>query len=640
CSGVFWFVEAASKGNTTAMNNLAFMFESGQVVAKDAEIANYWRNRAAELNQQQNAPQQNAPQQQSAPQQAPAQQNSPAPANPAQPAIGELPENLDGYFGEIIGMRAVKEQLEKIYSFVKLNIKRNNILKERGAEVPANTKGYNFILTGNPGTGKTTVARIISKILYDLGIRQTPEITEVDRSGLVSQYIGETELKTREILQKVRGGTLFIDEAYTLYRENDEKDCGKQVIDVLMKDMEDNRDSYTVIIAGYKNEIMNMVRNANPGFQSRFNYIIEIPDYTDEELIEIAHMFVKKQNYLLGEGVDEAIRKWINHNRIDDKFGNARAMREMVDKAMENQAERIIAMTNASEDDLFTLTAQDFWSGSEDEQTMADYLEELNSMIGLQSVKEEVSALVNRIMVNKERESRGLQASGDFGTLHMAFKGNAGTGKTTIARLIAKLYASMGVLKRSDVFVECSRATLVGQYQGHTAANVKKVVQQALGGILFVDEAYSLVQGEGDSFGKEAVDTLVAEMENNRDRLLVIFAGYGDDIDRFFLNNQGLKSRVPVELVFEDYTNDELFSVMNFMLKQRGLMLSAAAAESARRLIAEKSRERDFGNARGVRNLVDGMIKRQNSRISQMLSSGIKVPDEAFGIIEAEDIGF
>lgn len=650
CSGIFWLVTAATKGDPTAMNNLAFMFENGTNVAKDPDIAAYWRNRAAEINKtapQPSLPQQNAvptnspvPAGSPAPASVPSPANAPAPADPARSASAELPDNLDGYFGDMIGMKAVKEQLEKIYSFVKLNIKRNNILKERGAEVPVNAKGYNFILTGNPGTGKTTVARIISRILFDLQIRQTPEITEVDRSGLVSQYIGETELKVHDILQKVRGGTLFIDEAYTLYRENDEKDYGKQVIDVLMKDMEDNRDSYSVIIAGYKNEMMNMVRNANPGFQSRFNYIIDIPDYTDNELIEIAHMFVKKQNYLLGEGVDEAIRKWIDHNRLDDKFGNARAMREMVDKAMENQSERLIGMTDASESDLFTLTAQDFWTGSGDEQTMADCLGELNGMIGLSSVKQEVSALVNRIMVNKERESRGLQSGGGFGTLHMAFKGNAGTGKTTVARLIGKLYASIGVLKRSDVFVECSRATLVGQYQGHTAANVKKTVQQALGGILFVDEAYSLVQGEGDSFGKEAVDTLVAEMENNRDRLLVIFAGYGDDIDRFFQNNQGLKSRVPVELVFEDYTNDELFSVMNYMLKKRGLALTAAAAENARQLIAEKSRERDFGNARGVRNLVDAMIKRQNSRISQMLSNRISVPDEAFGSIEAEDIGF
>lgn len=549
-----------------------------------------------------------------------------------------MPDDLEKYFAGMIGMESVKEQLDKIYQAVKMQLLREKILRERGEEVKESEKGYNFILLGNPGTGKTTVARIIAQILYDIKIRTSDSFIEIERSGVVSDHVGGTENRMREILSKVEGGTLFVDEAYALYKEDSDTDFGQEAIDVLMKDMEDHRNSYSVIMAGYKEPMMNMIKNANSGFGSRFSYYIELPDYSDEALIEIAHKHIEKQKFVAGEGVDAAIKKCIAHDKLDHTFGNARYVRELVHRAIENQSQRLTKQGNYENEELFLLKAEDFWQGVWEEEGVDKYLAELNGLTGLQSVKEEVNSLINLITVQKEMERRGMESAMDFGTLHMAFKGNPGTGKTTVARIIGKLYAALGVLKRGDVFVECTRADLVGKFQGHTAANVKKVVESALGGILFIDEAYSLVQGDGDSFGREAVDTLVAEMENNRKNLVVIFAGYTQDLDEFFQNNQGLKSRVPKELFFQDYNLNELYEIGISMMKSKKLLLTEAAEEAFRASLVNNSMMENFGNARGVRNLVDSIQRKQNVRIAQLLKENAEVSDELLMTIDAEDV--
>lgn len=549
-----------------------------------------------------------------------------------------VPDNVDKYFSGVVGMNSVKEQLNKICNNIKIQKKRNEILTAKGITPPENSRRYNFIITGNTGTGKTLVARIIAKILYDIGIREKDTLVETDRSGLVGETIGSTPLITKGVIDKAKDGVLFIDEAYTLFKEDNERDFGQEAIDTLVKDMEDHGDTYSVIMAGYKEPLQNMIKNANTGLASRFTYAIDIPDYTDDELLEIAGEFIKAQHFEADESVFGAIRKCIIHDKIDETFGNARYIRELVNRAVDNMSDRIADSDKLSDNDYFSFRPEDFWQGGKDEKSTAEYLDELNELIGLSSVKKEVNEIINRIEIDAEMEKRGLATSGNIGTLHMTFKGNAGTGKTTVARLLGKLYSSLGVIKRNDVFVECSRADLVGMYQGHTAAMVKKVVHSALGGILFVDEAYSLVQGTGDTFGKEALDTLVALMENHRDNLIVIFAGYGDDIDKFLANNQGLKSRIPIELYFEDYSPEELTDIMRLMLKKRNLHLSETAEQAVHNAIITNYKQKDFGNARGVRNLVDSFIRQQNARIADLIHSGQQITDEMLTTIEAEDI--
>lgn len=545
-----------------------------------------------------------------------------------------IPPIIEEAFQGIVGMESVKRELVSFY-----NIARLEKLREQELGIDRNdSRSYNFVLYGNPGTGKTTVARIIGKVLYALGIRSEDKFMEVDRSRLVSEYIGQTAKNVQKVLEEVKGGTLFIDEAYSLYKKDSSQDFGQEAIDTLLKDMEDHRRDYSVILAGYRTQMTEMLNHANPGFRSRFTYHIVIPDYSDDELMEIAANVAKSHHYSIEEKGYEAIKKRIDRERIDETFGNARFIREVINEAEKNLANRLVTMKNFTQADLTLLRAEDIFPEEKETKGLEELLTELNALTGLASVKESVSELLDKIAVQKEAEKRGIKGNFYTGTLHMTFKGNAGTGKTTVARLLGKILAEMGILKRGDVFVEVTRADLIGQYQGHTAAKVKDVVRSAMGGVLFIDEAYALVKDSNDSFGREAVDTLVAEMENHRDALVVILAGYTEDIDRFLMENQGLRSRVTRDLFFEDYSVDELLEIFCGLAKKDGVLLGEALLPVVRELLADKSTASDFGNGRGVRNIYEAICRKRDKRIASRIRQGKILSNEDFLRIEENDI--
>ncbi len=540
-------------------------------------------------------------------------------------------EELRPYFEDVIGMDEVKAQLDTMYRRIKIDAMRQEALG-----VSADSSGYYFILTGNPGTGKTTVARIIARMLHDLGFLPSETYIEVDRGDIVGQYIGQTAIRMNEIFESAKGGTLFIDEAYTLYRKGDEKDFGTEAIDTLLKDMEDHRGESCVILAGYQDRMRDMIRNANPGLASRFDYKIHIPDYSAEELVDILVSMADRKRFLIPKEAKSVILSRINREKVDDTFDNARFARRLLDEAVENQAVRLSGdLKDISPEDLQVLQPEDFGGSEEDGSTLEGCLEKLNGLVGLASVKEEVNNFVRAVKIQNESRKRGLAIAANPIPLNMVFTGNPGTGKTTVARLLSQIYFHLGLLKRPDVFVECVRADLVGKYQGETAMKVKDVVHSALGGILFIDEAYSLVAGEGDTFGIEAVNTLVSEIENNRENLAVILAGYSDRMQEFLDSNPGLRSRLPRVVEFPDYTLEELVQIFRSDLSGRGYRVQASEGlltECMRKASAGK----DFGNARGVRNLCDLTITAHNERLNRTDLSALS--NEAIVTITDEDI--
>ncbi|MBZ4664771.1 AAA family ATPase [Mahella sp.] len=264
---------------------------------------------------------------------------------------------------------------------------------------------------------------------------------------------------------------------------------------------------------------------------------------------------------------------------------------------------------------------------------IAEAQKELLSLIGLENIKKLVEELQAYINIQQRRKMEGMAHDGM--TLHMIFKGNPGTGKTTVARLLGKMLHGMGLLRIGHT-VEVERADLVGEYIGHTAQKVREQVKRALGGILFIDEAYSLSRGGERDFGKEAIDTLVKEMEDNKDDLVAILAGYKDEMDYFMRMNPGLRSRFPIQMEFRDYTLDELVRIADLMFDKRQYSLLPDARNKLYVLLAGKQSNMDqrMGNARLVRNIVENAIRKQAVRLHKQGS----ISKEDLIVIRKEDI--
>ena len=266
------------------------------------------------------------------------------------------------------------------------------------------------------------------------------------------------------------------------------------------------------------------------------------------------------------------------------------------------------------------------------EETLEELLEKLNVLIGLTGVKQEVTTLINMIKIKKIRDSRGLETASI--SKHLVFLGNPGTGKTTVARLLSKIYKQLGVLEKGQL-VEVDRAGLVAGYVGQTALKTKEKIDEAMGGILFIDEAYTLAKG-GSDFGQEAIDTLLKAMEDNRENFVVIVAGYPDPMEQFLGSNPGLKSRFNKNIMFEDYTEEELLCIFNAFCKPFSMKLSIEAEHCVKEylhwLVQHKSE--NFANGREMRNLFELALSNQANRLAEKTD----ISDEELNEITKEDL--
>ena len=249
-------------------------------------------------------------------------------------------------------------------------------------------------------------------------------------------------------------------------------------------------------------------------------------------------------------------------------------------------------------------------------EDIAKLREELNSLIGLDLVKREVDNLINLVTINKLRRDHGLKV--EELSLHMVFSGNPGTGKTTVARIMSRIYHSLDILSKGHL-VEVDRSGLVAGYVGQTALKTQEAVQKALGGVLFIDEAYALTTRGPQDYGQEAVETLLKAMEDHRDDLIVIVAGYIELMEEFVESNPGLESRFNRFIHFPDYTVEEMMGIFRMRCDKAGYTLAPEAGDELKRILAEKSKDSiGFGNARGVRNLFEKALSRQANRLAAM----------------------
>ena len=256
---------------------------------------------------------------------------------------------------ELIGLEAVKKEVRTLANFVKVQKQRET----QGLKTPK--MSYHLVFTGSPGTGKTTVARIVARIYKDLGVLKKGHMVETDRSGLVAEYVGQTAMKTNAIVDSALNGVLFIDEAYALVPEGGGgRDYGQEAISTLLKRMEDDRDKLVVIIAGYTNEMKRFI-DSNPGLQSRFNRYINFPDYTGKELFDIFCMYTRKNQYQMTPDAAKYMKEFFDYAvaHKDRNFGNARFARNVFEKSIQSQANRLSKEKNVTAEQLQTLTLDD-----------------------------------------------------------------------------------------------------------------------------------------------------------------------------------------------------------------------------------------------------------------------------------------
>ncbi|WP_264805843.1 AAA family ATPase [Cytobacillus sp. NCCP-133] len=534
-----------------------------------------------------------------------------------------LKKNPLDELNEMVGLKTVKSRVHDFYRFLKYQNARKSLGFQTKDEL-----SLNMILTGNPGTGKTTIARLLAKIYHSLGVLPREEVIEADRSQLVGGFVGQTEENVRAAVEKAIGGVLFIDEAYSLKREGQTgSDYGQTAIDTLVSLMTGTEygGKFAVIMAGYPEE-MRQFLDSNPGLRSRFpeSNFISLPDYSNEELLLIAEKLAEDNDYVLTDGAKQELTKRIEKERVDDTFGNARTVRNIVLDAIFKKGSQSKINQNIMAYTL--LEKEDFEIEEEDKQINPH--EQLDKLIGLETVKTEVKNLVSFVKMQQIRREKDLPVVPI--QLHSLFTGNPGTGKTTVAKIYAELLKDCGFLKRGHLMVS-SRADFVAGYVGQTALKTKKKIREALGGVLFIDEAYSLLSQMAGDFGKEVIDTLVDEMTKHNENLVVVLAGYPNEMEKLLNSNPGLKSRFKKFFLFKDYTVSELLEIIVSYSGQYEYTLT----DEARDFLMETLLEMDLnGNGRFAANLADEAMQAQAMRIVPLLDVA-KV--DRVSILERED---
>ncbi|HEX3751060.1 MAG TPA: AAA family ATPase [Streptosporangiaceae bacterium] len=559
-------------------------------------------------------------------------------------SVAEAMAELD----RMIGLAPVKEQVRSIAASIEA-ARRRAI-----AGVVTEKPMRHFVFLGPPGTGKTTVARVVARIFYAFGLLDNPTVFEAHRGDLVGEYLGATAIKTNELIQSALGGVLFIDEAYSLVNEGDGQSdrFGIEAVQALLKRAEDDRENLIIILAGYEQQ-MEKFLGTNPGLASRFATRIKFSSYAPAELLALAESLLDQRSEVLDVDARPALWRMledVGRRRLTDELGNGRFIRSLLEKA--GQARDVRVMTGGTEpgpEDLVTIEAGDLQRafaeltsrlrGYTDTPTVESALAELTQLIGLEPVKEQVRAIAAQLEVARMRGGRGLISQPP--TRHFVFMGPPGTGKTTVARILGRIFAAQGLLVRPEV-IEAQRGDLVGEHLGATAIKTSKLVDSALGGVLFIDEAYSLHNegySGGDAFGAEAVQTLLKRAEDDRDRLVIVLAGYPADMDRFLRSNPGLSSRFSTRIEFPSYSPTDLVEITGLLSRQAGDSFDYDAIQMLERIFEHAGRDHridDLGNGRFARSLFERACAHRDVRVVRL---GEGATAEDLTTVTADDLG-
>ncbi|KAL2264535.1 hypothetical protein VTJ83DRAFT_7045 [Remersonia thermophila] len=521
---------------------------------------------------------------------------------------------------ELIGLGAVKESVQSLVSSIEQNYEREL------AEQPLIQYSLNKVFLGNPGTGKTTVAKLYGQILVALGLLSKGEVVVKTPADFVGSHLGQSEQNTKGILASTVGKVLVIDEAYGLYGGGDSQGTASDpyktaVIDTIVAEVQSvPGDDRCVLLLGYKEQMEEMFQNVNPGLSRRFPLAsaFTFEDFTDDQLRKILGFKIQKQGYQATDQASNVAMEMLKRARNRPNFGNAGEIDILLDAAKSRHQTRF---AKGKAQSAALLEARDF---DEDfdraERTETNVRKLFEGTVGSEQV---VSLLEGYQQTVRTMRALGLDPKENI-PFNFLFRGPPGTGKTTTAKKMGKVFYDMGFLASAEV-VECSATDLIGQYVGQTGPKVQQLLDKALGKVLFVDEAYRLAEGH---FAKEAMDEIVDCVTKDRyfKKLVIIFAGYENDINRLMSQNPGLTSRFPEVIDFHPLAPEGCMSLLLKLLqKQQGLLSSKSGtsldlaclecpSETFKRGMIERfttlAAQDSWASARDVQTIAKGVFKR------------------------------
>ena len=531
-------------------------------------------------------------------------------------------KTIDESLAGIIGLNQIKKRIKEFEKYMLYRMKAQNL----GLKLASSN--MHMIFEGNPGTGKTTIARIMAQMLYDMGIVKENKLIEVERKDLIANYIGQTATKTAEVIESAKNGVLFIDEAYELAKGKDANDFGGEAIATLIKAMEDHKDKLVVIFAGYTKEMHDFI-NMNPGIASRIGYTFTFDDYSPEELCQIFNSKMEKMGFTLND-VDNEILNICDYFSKRKNFGNGRFVDKLIQETLVKHSQNCTDNINTIEKiDIPTLEELSNYSTDDNK----DVDEMLENIIGMANIKEKIKEFEAYIKFVKVAREKKIKVPAQ--NMHMIFTGNPGTGKTTIARIVAQLLYSMGVIHENKL-IEVESKDLVAEYVGQSAPKTAAVIERAMGGVLFIDEAYSLanLKGSNSDFGADVIATLIKAMEDHKGEFVVIFAGYKDEMKKFVEVNPGIASRIGYTLHFEDYSAKELEEIYYKKLSSMEMEISNPAKEKIKAIMTYFHSVENIGNGR----FADRVLQESIIRHSKNLLNEPYANDERIKIINENDI--
>lgn len=501
------------------------------------------------------------------------------------PTWEEIGQDIDS----LIGMETVKEQLLQIARALE------NIQFHRERHRLRQTPSLHFLIQGPIGCGKKQVAMIISKLL---------------------QYYQLAEKPLHFVTPRGIEGLSDITESSTIYVPvvdrliPNEKRPDNSMVSIFWFHLERLAEQHNVILAVDSDPGKRFLETL--GLAAEIMVRIHIPDYRWSDFLAFARSYAGRHKFRLTKAAVEQFRSCLEEQQKEPGFSNMLAVKKLIDRAMMNY------YMDPSEDapkgrQYAALQPQHFGVRSKPKQKAEtkravpptqDPFTQLDSLIGLQEVKTRLKQLMALVSLQKRRREQGLPVEPI--TTHMSFSGSPGTGKTTVARLVGQALKELGFLEKGH-FVEASREDLVGQYVGHTAQKTAEIVERALGGVLFIDECYSLNAGHNTDYGREAVATLIKKMEDSRHNLTVIIGGYGSEMEQFFQMNPGLRSRVQFHISFPDYSAEELMEIFLKLCRDGGYDLAPEAEKELEILLNQLSehKQENFANGRLVRSLFE-----------------------------------